>query len=134
MSKKFKETEINSFLKQKKLNDEVLKALSLVLESMAEGVNVSNDKGVILYTNPAFDAMFGYNQNELIGKHISELTTYSAEKNAQIYKEINQILDAQKVWSDEFSNKKKGWHSILYESTNQRSRTQGQEMFDICPK
>ena len=58
MSKKLKEPE-DSFLKQKKLNDEVLKALSLVLESMAEGVNVSNDKGIILFTNPAFDDVFG---------------------------------------------------------------------------
>ena len=102
-----KKPAFNSFLRQKKLNDEILKALSSVLESMAEGVNVSNDKGVVLYTNPAFDAMFGYNQNELIGKHVSELTTYSEEKNAQIYKEINHILDEQKAWSDEFSNKRK---------------------------
>ena len=97
MNKEFKEPELNSFLKKKKLNDEVLKALSLVLESMAEGVNVLNDKGNILFTNPAFDAVFGYNQDELTGKHVSELTSYSAEKNARIYREINQIVDAQKI-------------------------------------
>ena len=107
MGKEFKKPVFNSFLRQKKWNDEILKALSSALESMAEGVNVSNDKGVILYTNPAFDAMFGYDQNELIGKHVSELTTYSEEKNAQIYKEINHLLDEQKAWSDEFSNKRK---------------------------
>lgn len=107
MGKKIKEPVFDSFLRQKKLNEEILKALSLVLESMAEGVNVSNDKGVILYTNPAFDAMFGYNQNELIGKHVSELTAYSQEKNTEMYQEINQVLDEQKAWAGEFSNKRK---------------------------
>jgi len=116
MREEFQDIELNQFIKREKLSDEVLKALSLVLESMAEGVNVSNDKGVILYTNPAFDVMFGYHQGALIGKHISDLTTYSAEENAQLYKEINQILDTQKVWSGEFSNKKKDC-TVFYTET-----------------
>jgi hypothetical protein len=40
MGKEFKKPVFNSFLRRKKWNDEILKALSSVLESMAEGVNV----------------------------------------------------------------------------------------------
>ncbi len=107
MNKAIQHLELNQFLKRKKITDDVLKTLSLVLDSMAEGVNVSNDKGIILFTNPAFDAMFGYNQGELIGKHVSDLNTYSPEENAQIYKQISNFMDEQKVWSGEFSNKKR---------------------------
>jgi len=107
MSKEFKDIELASFLKRKKLSHEILITLSLVLESMAEGVNVSNNRGIILFANPAFDAMFGYSQDELTGKHIFKLTTYSSEEYEQIYREINQILDTQKVWTGEFSNKNK---------------------------
>ena len=36
---------------------------------MAEGVAVTDQRGDIIYTNPALDAMFGYEPGELLGRH-----------------------------------------------------------------
>ena len=40
--------------------EEELKTQARILESMVEGVNVSDENAILLFTNPAFDAMFGY--------------------------------------------------------------------------
>jgi PAS domain S-box-containing protein len=40
--------------------DGTLLTQARILDSMAEGVSVTDRRGQILYTNPAFDAMFGY--------------------------------------------------------------------------
>ena len=38
-----------------------------VLDMMAEGVTVSDEDGIIQYTNAAADEMFGYDRGELLG-------------------------------------------------------------------
>ncbi len=44
-----------------------------VLESMAEGVCVFRENGSILFTNPAFDQMFGAERSQLQGTNIANL-------------------------------------------------------------
>ena len=44
-----------------------------VLESMAEGVCVFREQGQILFTNPAFDQMFGAERNRLLGTNIADI-------------------------------------------------------------
>ena len=43
---------------------------------MTEGVTLSDEQGMICYTNPAEDAMFGYEPGELSGQHVTILNTY----------------------------------------------------------
>jgi PAS domain S-box-containing protein len=88
-------------------NEEALKTQARVLESMAEGVSVSDERGVIFFTNPAFDAMFGYEPAELIGKSISILNTYAPEENSRIVGEIIHTVLTEGSCSREFSNRKK---------------------------
>ena len=107
MQKEFEDIEFTRFLRQKKIKEKILRTLSAILESMAEGVNVSNGNGIILYTNPAFDALFGYNQGELIGNHLSDLTTYSLEENMQLFEQVRRIVDENRVWSGELRCRKK---------------------------
>ena len=61
---------------------------------MVEGVNVADDKGVIFYTNPAFEKMFGYDSGELISRHVSILNAYPHEENALI---VNDIVGAMET-------------------------------------
>jgi len=63
---------------ERKRVEEALKTRARILENMVEGVNVSDKNGIIFFTNPAFDAMFGYERGELIGKHVSILNRDSA--------------------------------------------------------
>jgi PAS domain-containing protein len=39
-----------------------------VLDMMAEGVTVSDEDGIIQYTNAAEEKMFGYDRGELLGR------------------------------------------------------------------
>lgn len=78
-----------------------------VLESMAEGVSVSDENGIIVYTNPTLDTMFGYKKGELIGKHVSIQNSYPAEENRRIVNNVIKQLKTKGVWSGEFSNIKK---------------------------
>lgn len=83
---------------------EAIKTKVQVLESMVEGVNVSDENGIIFLTNPAFDAMFGYSQGELLGDRVSVL---NAHQNSRLIGEITSLLQAGGSWSGEIENRKK---------------------------
>ena len=55
-----------------------------VLNSMIEGVSIAGKDGMILYTNPAEDRMFGYAPGELIGQHVSVQNAYSMDRNMRL--------------------------------------------------
>ena len=86
---------------------EELKVQSRVLDCMAEGVNVSDENGNIFYTNPAFDAMFGYSRSELIGEHVSSLNANLPDENDQLISTVEEALKSEGVWSGEVHNRKK---------------------------
>ncbi len=92
---------------ERKRIERTLKTQALVLESMVEGVNVTDEKAVIVYTNPAFDAMFGYARGELLGKHVTVLNADPSEENARLVDEIIERLGTDGVWRGEFRNVKK---------------------------
>src|SRR4051812_6189917 len=62
--------------------EETLRLQARVLESMTEGVSLCDERGGILYTNPAFDAMFGYGTGELVGKPLAALTADTPAEHA----------------------------------------------------
>ena len=92
---------------ERKEAEEALVKQAHILESMAEGVSLSDEEGFICYTNPAEDAMFGYRQGELVGQHVTVLNTYPPEENARIVGHVIAQLKAHGVWSGEFSNHRK---------------------------
>lgn len=92
----------------RKRAEEALKTQARVLESMAEGVTVTDHHGTIIYTNPAFDLMFGYEPGELAGRHSNLLNYYPPEENVNIVKDILRRVASVGVWSGEFRNRKKG--------------------------
>jgi two-component system cell cycle sensor histidine kinase/response regulator CckA len=70
---------IGQDITERKRSERVHKIQSQVLESMTEGVTLTNPAGFILYTNRAQDAMFGYEPGELIGQHFGVLEGQPAE-------------------------------------------------------
>ena len=84
-----------------------LQTQARVLASMSEGVTVTDSRGTILYTNPAFDAMFGYEPGELTGRPSNILNYYPPEENSQVVKDILQSVHATGAWVGEFRNCKK---------------------------
>ena len=69
---------------------------------MSEGVFLlKTDDATIIYTNPSFDSIFGYEEGELIGKHVSILNSSEIKPNTSIADEINAILYRDGFWSGE---------------------------------
>ena len=91
----------------KKLAEESLKMQARVLESMDEGVSVSDERGIILYTNSAEDKMFGYDPGELIGQHVTVQNAYSPEENEKIVASVINELKTNGYWNGEWHNKRK---------------------------
>jgi len=86
---------------------EAVQLHSQVLMSMTEGVNFADAQGIIRFTNPAFDAMFGYEPGELIGQHVSVLNDLSAADNACFISGIMATVCSHGYWIGELSNRKK---------------------------
>jgi PAS domain S-box-containing protein len=84
-----------------------LRTQAAVLESMAEGVSLSDERGFILYTNPAEDRMFGYEPGELVGRHVTVLNDLPAEENERTVGDVIRTLQALGKWSGEWRNRRK---------------------------
>ena len=90
-----------------------LRLHSRVLESVNEGVSVADEAGVILYTNAAEDAMFGYRPGELVGKHVSVEDAHPPAQTRRLVDEVLSTLREKGAWSGEFENVRKDGSTFL---------------------
>ncbi len=90
-----------------KKNEETIRTHSKVLMSMTEGVNTTDEDGTILYSNAAFDAMFGYAPGELIGKNVSILNHLPSSQFGRRSDTIVAALREHGTWIGEFRNRRK---------------------------
>ncbi len=97
---------------QRRLEEE-LRMEALVLESMAEGVQMATEERIICFTNPAWDAMFGYERGTLVGQHVSVLTADPPAERARIAADTKAQLQREGVWIGEFSNCRKDGSQFL---------------------
>ncbi|MCZ6776684.1 MAG: PAS domain S-box protein [Ignavibacteria bacterium] len=88
----------------RKRAEEAVQTQAQVLNNMIEGVNISDENAIIFFTNPAFDAMFGYERGELIGMHVSILNAGEPEENARVVEEVRGQLETVGFWRGEFKN------------------------------
>jgi PAS domain S-box-containing protein len=64
--------------------EQQLELQSIIVRNMAEGVClIRATDGVIVYTNPKFNRMFGYDSEELTGEHVAILNYEDIHTNAQ---------------------------------------------------
>jgi PAS domain S-box-containing protein len=78
-----------------------------ILERMGEGVSLANEEGIILYTNPAEDRMFGYEADELLGQHLTALSALPPEESARVVDEIVAQVFNHGEWSGELRSVRK---------------------------
>jgi PAS domain S-box-containing protein/putative nucleotidyltransferase with HDIG domain len=92
--------------KRKKAEEEIL-LHSEIMKRTTEGVYLIRMDGTIVYTNPKFEQMFGYEPGEMTGKNAS-IVNYPTEKEpAETAKKILAIMDKEGVWSGEIQNIRK---------------------------
>ncbi|MDZ8026680.1 MAG: PAS domain-containing protein [Nostoc sp. DedQUE11] len=70
----------------------MLELQAVITRNMAEGICLirAND-AILVYTNPKFEQMFGYDPGELVGQHVS-LVNYGDENNTP--EDVNQAIRA----------------------------------------
>ena len=85
-----------------------LQLYSLIINTLDEGVSLTQADGLtIVYTNPAFERMFGYSQNELIGKNVAILNSPTDQDHEMTANQIVGILKKTGKWQGEICNIKK---------------------------
>jgi PAS domain S-box-containing protein len=81
---------------------------SEILANMEEGVHLTRaDDGVIIYVNPRFERMFGYDLGELAGKHVSIINAPGEKPPEAIANEIIKSLKQAGAWHGEIHNIRK---------------------------
>jgi len=85
--------------------DQVRRRLSAVIEQTAEGVVITNTQGTILYVNPAFERITGYDRSEAVGQ--SPRLLKSGKQDAALYNELWTTITAGQVWHGRLVNKGK---------------------------
>ncbi len=107
---------------ERKVAEAALRLQSAIGAHIAEGVNlVRASDGVLIYTNPKLEAMFGYGPGELLGRPVSILNAPTREGSpADIAHEIIDTLLATGTWKGELENvRKDGTHFWSYASASQ---------------
>ncbi len=89
----------------KKTADIRQRRLATALEQAAEGIYITDHRGVIEYANHAFSEMTLYPINEIIGQNISILKSH--QHTVEFYREIWQTLNQGNTWSGTFTNRRK---------------------------
>ncbi len=100
-------TRSTDITERKKKEDE-LRLQSEIMANLAEGVYlIRADDGKIVYTNPAFEEMFGYDHGEMIGKDVVIVNAPTEKTPEETKEEIVGILKETGEWHEEVLNVKK---------------------------
>ena len=93
---------------ERKKAEDTLRLHSEIMTNMAEGVYLNRTyDGIITYTNPKFEKMFGYNQGEIIGKHVSIVNAPTDSSPQETAMKIMETLKNKGAWHGEVKNIKK---------------------------
>ncbi|MDZ4818630.1 MAG: PAS domain S-box protein, partial [Planctomycetota bacterium] len=98
---------VQDVTEQMRSNAELRLKDAIVSNLFAGAVTVRLDDGTIRYVNPNFAAMFGYEEEELIGQPASVLNAGSPEDARKQSIEIIDALRTRSFWQGDLQNKKK---------------------------
>jgi PAS domain S-box-containing protein len=85
------------------------------MNAAANGMMITDDKGVIEWVNPAFMEMTGYTQEEILGQNPRILK--SGQHDSQFYEQIWQTILPGQVWFGETTNRRKDGTLYIEEQT-----------------
>jgi diguanylate cyclase (GGDEF)-like protein/PAS domain S-box-containing protein len=95
--------------------NEQTRLLTVALKAAANSVCISDPKGTILWTNPAFSATLGYSAEEVVGANVRILR--SGLHDECFYRNMWEVIDSGKVWRGEIISRRKNGTNILQEMT-----------------
>ncbi len=95
----------HSLRREKSAAVEQLRLQSAALMAAANAIVITNDQGIILWVNPAFEKLTGYDLPDTVGRPLRFLK--AEEKDELIYDKIWATLHAGRVWQGELIHRKK---------------------------
>ena len=102
-------------ISERKRSEEEYSRLVIAIEQAAESIMITDIENKILYVNPAFERVTGYDKSEVLGQKPSLLS--SGRHEAQFYREIWTALMSGKSWHGHFINKRKDGSLFEEEAT-----------------
>lgn len=99
----------------RKKSEETMKLQSTTLEASANSIVITNKNGEILWINPAFTKLTGYDKDEVLYKNINILK--SGMHNQVFYSGIWEVVNRGEVWQGEIVNRRKNGELYHEEQT-----------------
>jgi PAS domain S-box-containing protein len=100
---------------EKKKSEQALRRLATAVESAHETILITDPAGTMLYVNPAFKKMTGYDRSEVLGQNTRMLK--SGEHHHAFYENLWKTITHGKVWKGRFINRRKDGSLYREEST-----------------
>ncbi|MFH1010447.1 MAG: PAS domain S-box protein, partial [bacterium] len=91
------------------------KHLAIALESLGDGVAITQADGTFLYVNPAFERLTGLTSQEMVGKDGRFLL--ASQRSEEMLQHILEALRQEKVWTGSFAMQRKNDSPIEVEVT-----------------
>jgi len=95
--------------------EEARALLAAAIESSADAVVITSERGVIQYVNPAFEHITGYTEHEAVGRTIHMLD--SGKHDESFYHAVRETVRRDGAWSGRLFNKKKDGTFYLEDCT-----------------
>jgi len=93
---------------ERKRAEDSLRLQAEIIANMSEGVYIIRaSDGVIVYTNPKFEEIFGYGPGEMVGKHVSIVNAPTEKSPEETASEIIEVIRRTGEWHGEVNNIKK---------------------------
>ncbi|MBF0507002.1 MAG: PAS domain S-box protein [Nitrospirae bacterium] len=93
---------------ERKRHEEELRLHGKIAEELSEGILfVRCRDGIIVFANSKLEKLFGYDPDELIGKHVSILNAPADKDPKETADEIMRNLNEKKIWRGEIKNIRK---------------------------
>jgi len=102
---------VHSLQQEQHNAEESLRKLSRAVEQSADRVVITDRQGVIEYVNPAFEALTGYDRNEVRGNTPRVLK--SGEQGPEIYQEMWKTNSRRECLSRNSCQSQEGWRIVL---------------------
>ena len=98
-----KNTALQQEVELHKKIEAALRRLSVAVEQAGEGIMITNAEREILYVNPAFVRMSGYERESILGQRPSILS--SGEQDSRFYQQLLATLMQGQVWRGRMVNR-----------------------------
>jgi len=106
----------------------MLEIQAVILDNLSEGVCAIDDNDLVVFTNPAFDRMFGYVPGELRSKPARILRDDTDEEQAHVERTIQNVLRHRRVWAGELKSRKRDGSSFVTSARIITGRVSGKDL------